>query len=158
MTFKTTVPKALLAALACSLALPQPASAQGVAYPNEASRQLGECIALATSGRDRLVTVRWFATSLGLAPQVSDAIKVDRDAKDQADQEMAALFTRLFTEDCRAEAQVLMEARDGPGIQAAGGRLGQIAMQELMTDPKVLEAMMGYLAHVDPVAFETSAQ
>lgn len=158
MISKTVAPRALLAALACAFALPQPALAQGVAYPNAASRDLGECIALSTTGRDRIVTVRWFATSLGLAPQVSDAIKVDLEEKDKADRDMAALFTRLFTEDCAAEARVLMEANDGPGIQAAGGRLGQIAMQELMTDPKVVEAMMGYLTHIDERAFEAAGQ
>ena len=155
MNWKIFAASTLLAGL---MALPQAAHAQGVAYPNEASRDLGECIALSTTGRDRLVTARWFATSLGMAPQLSDAVKVEPAAKEQSDRDMAALFTRLFTVDCADEARVLMANRDQAGIQAAGGRLGQIAMQDLMSDPKVLESMISYLAYIDPTAIDALAQ
>ena len=144
---------ATMALLAAALAT-VPAAAQGVAYPNEASRQLGECIALSTSGKDRVLTARWFAASLGSAPQVADAVTVDPAAKVEADREMAALFTRLFTQDCAKEAAPLMNSGDMAGIQAAGGRLGQIAMQELMSDPQVLQAMMSYIVYIDQSAFD----
>ena len=149
---------AAFGALAASLSIPQSVSAQGVAYPNEGSRQLGECIARSTTGADRILTARWFAASLGSAPQVSDVVTVDAEIRDQTNREMAALFTRLFTEDCAEMAAPLMKAGDMGGIQAAGGRLGQIAMQELMSDPQVLAVMMGYVAYVDQSAFNKLSQ
>ena len=147
-----------LCAFATTLFAPQSVSAQGIAYPNEGSRQLGECIARSTTGADRILTARWFAASLGSAPQVSDVVTVDAEVRDQTNREMAALFTRLFTEDCAEFSGPLMRSNDMGGIQAAGGRLGQIAMQELMSDPQVMAVMMGYIAYVDQSAFDKLAQ
>ena len=148
----------IAAAVAASALLSQPAQAQmssenAINYPNQASRELSDCIATSTTQNDRLMTARWMAASMGTAPKLRGTVTVDPQAKEDADREMAALFTRLFTEDCVDQAQVLMRAGDTAGIEAAGGRLGLMAMEELMSDPAVLSSMMGYLAYVDFAAF-----
>ena len=150
----------LTAAFGAVLVLVQPvqASAQEIAYPNADSRQLAECIARSTTQSDRILTARWMAAAMGSANKLSDTLTVDPDAKEAADRAMGALFTRLFTVDCAAESQVLMQAGDMEGIQAAGGRLGLMAMQELMTDPDVMSGLMAYLAYVDFAAFARQQQ
>ena len=141
---------ALLGALA--VALPSAASAQEIAYPNEESRALANCIALSTNGRDRILTAQWFAISIGSGSSMEGIVTVNPEGRKKTDAAMGALFTRIFTRDCRAEAAPLFAKGDVNGLQSAGGKLGQIAMTELMNDPLVSASMMGYMAHVDLAA------
>lgn len=137
---------------ALGLAFASGAAAQDIAYPNEESRALANCIALSTNGRDRILTAQWFATSIGSGSSMAGIVTVDPEAKKSTDAAMGALFTRIFTVDCRDQASPLFAKGDTMGLQSAGGKLGQIAMTELMNDPLVREAMFGYMAHVDLAA------
>lgn len=141
---------ALIGALV--LSLPSAVSAQEIAYPTEESRALANCIALSTSGRDRILTAQWFAISVGSASSMEGIVTVNPEARKKSDEAMGELFTRIFTRDCRAQAAPLFARGDVNGLQSAGGKLGQIAMSELMNDPLVSASMMGYLAHVDVAA------
>lgn len=153
----------IAAAIGAFVMLAQPAQAQMssqnmLAYPNEDSRKLADCIASSTTQSDRLLTARWMAAAMGTAAKLQGTVTVDEAAKEEADRGMAALFTRLFTDDCADQAQTLMAAGDMAGIQAAGGRLGLMAMEELMGDPEVLSSLMAYLAFVDFAAFARIAR
>lgn len=125
------------------------AAAQEIAYPNAEAKAMADCVALSTTGRDRLVTARWMAGSIGVASVMTDLVTVDEAKKAEADKQMGALFTRLFAEDCRDEARPLLAENDEAGALAMGGRLGQIAMRELMNDPLVTQSLSGYLKFID---------
>lgn len=153
----------IAAAFGAFVMLAQPAQAQTgpqdmLAYPSEESRNLADCIASSTSSADRLLTARWMAAAMSTAGKLQGTVSVDEAAKENADRGMAALFTRLFTVDCADQAQPLIASGDMAGIQAAGGRLGLMAMEELMTDPEVLSSLMAYLAYVDFAAFARIAR
>lgn len=124
-----------------------------IAMPNEHASRLAQCISLSTTGKDRLVTARWLATSMASAPLLADALSVNTGKKREIDIAMGALFTRLFTVDCRAEAAPLFKNRDTLGIEAASGRLGEIAMKELMSDPVAMVAIVEYAKYADNDAF-----
>lgn len=141
-----------------TLVVPVAASAQEIAYPNEASRDLAQCIALSTTGKDRILTAQWFATSIGAGESMQGVVTINPDAKKAIDKSMGELFTRIFTQDCRAQSAPLLKASDTAGIQSAGGRLGQIAMVELMNDPLVKTSLLDYLIHVDTAAITELAK
>ncbi|WP_108790896.1 hypothetical protein [Erythrobacter sp. Alg231-14] len=145
--------KTILTMIVAAAAIPANAQTQ-IAYPSEQSRALGECLALSSTGRDRIVAMRWMAANIGSSSVMQDIVTVDAEGKVEADRAMAALFTRLFSQDCGEEAAVLMKARDNAGIESAGARLGQIAMQELMGDPAVMQGMTAYVQYIDASAFE----
>jgi hypothetical protein len=142
--------KLALGALALSSA--GAASAQAIAYPSPQSEALGQCVVMSTTGKDRLVAIRWMATAIGSANVMKDAVTVDAAAKDTYDREVAALFSRLLTVDCRDEAKPLVKANDSAGLQAGFGALGRIAMMELMADPSVLSSLTAYVKYADLAA------
>jgi hypothetical protein len=107
-------------------------------------RALQECIRQSTSGRDRITSARWLVSALGSAPQLRDVARIDPDVKRDLDREMAQLFTRLMTVDCLNEAKPVWTSRDPAEMQAAGGSLGEIAMQELFTNPETASAVSAY--------------
>lgn len=150
--------KTFYALAAAGLVLPGAARAQEIAFPNSESRALSECVVLSTSGRDRLVLIRWIAVSIGAAGSMQDAVTVKPGAKEAADRGMGALFTRLFTVDCRKEARPLLEKGDDAGVEAAFGQLGRIAMGELMNDPLVDESLGSFVRYADLEAVEAIAK
>ena len=148
-------PKHIFAGLGAAIALSMGASAHAqsmVASPNPASAALGQCLVGNTTGNDRTLVARWMAASMASSPMMDGLVSVDAAGKDQIDRAMAKLFTRLMAEDGAAEAKVVVKARDQQGMQAAGGRLGEIAMQELMMDPAAMQALLAYAQYIDPAA------
>lgn len=145
--------KTLVAILAATLFGAQAHAQSRMAMPDAASRALGQCLVLKTNGGDRLLVARWLAGAIGAGDATRDMLTVDQADKAAADKGMAALYTRLFTVDCAAEARPLFKARDQAGIEAAGGMLGEIAMRELMNDPKVSAAIGAYAKFIDPAEF-----
>lgn len=143
----------LIGLIAAALISSQAQAQSMVATPDEPSRALGQCLVLKTSGADRLLVVRWLAGAMGAGDATSDVLTVNQAGKTATDQDMAALYTRLMTQDCGAEATPLFKARDQRGIEAAGGMLGEIAMRELMNDPKVAAAIGAYTKFLDPASF-----
>ena len=144
---------------AAAVAFSTPLAAQSmVAAPNEASAKLGQCLVDKTTGSDRTLVARWMAGSMASSPMMEGLVEVDAAAKEQVDRSMAALFARLLTEDCKAQAKVVMQSRDRMGMQAAGGRLGEIAMAELMMDPVSMQALLAYIQYVDPAAMAALAE
>lgn len=144
---------------AAAVAFSTPLAAQSmVAAPNEASAKLGQCLVDKTTGSDRTLVARWMAGSMASSPMMEGLVEVDAAAKEQVDRSMAALFARLLTKDCKAQAKVVMQSRDRMGMQAAGGRLGEIAMAELMMDPVSMQALLAYIQYVDPAAMAALAE
>ena len=124
-------------ALSCS-----PAAAAPAQDPDQAQAQaLGQCFVAKSTGQDRIVVMRWMVAALASAPQLAEVVKVDATRKTEADKGMAALFTRLITVDCAAEAKPLFKNQSGAAFETAGEALGRIAMKELITDPNASSAM-----------------
>jgi hypothetical protein len=142
--------KALVGAGLAAFLLGSQAQAQAVVVPpTAASRALGQCLVLKTTGADRLLIARWLAGAMGMGDATRSLVTIDAAQKALTDQSMGALFTRLFTNDCVEYAAPLAKAQDRVGIEAAGGMLGEIAMRELMSDPKVSAGLFAYMKHVD---------
>ena len=138
-----------LAAAAVSLATAVPASAQLVGQQaSEGAMELGQCVVGVTTGNDRVLVAQWVGSSLAMAPQLERMVTVDAAAKDALDRRMADLFFRLFTQDCVDYARPLVQRGDQVSIQAAFGMLGEVAMQELLTDPRAMAAMTSYIQHI----------
>ena len=154
------IQRMLLSAAACAALslMPVAAKAQTLATPNAASLALGKCLVGKSSGDDRILIARWMGASIAMSPAMKDVVMVDAEAKDAIDREMAVTFTRLMTEECRAEMGALVKAQDAAGIQAASGMLGQMAMQELLRDPATMQALIAYAKYIDSAAMQKLTQ
>lgn len=138
--------KHTLAALAAALLLsPLGASAQ-TAPPDALSR----CFADSTTGKDRKDLARWVFLAMAVHPEIKQYSSPDAaKAADDTDKMMANMVTRLLTESCAQQTQTAFKQGGPAAVQSAFQLLGQLAMQELMSDPKVAASMSSFQKYVD---------
>lgn len=110
---------------------------------------LGQCLADNTSGRDRKDLARWVFLAMAAHPEIKDLSKATPADANGASQATGALFTRLLTQSCAKEARMAMAAGGANALQLAFQTLGQLAMQELMSDGNVAQSMNAIERHVD---------
>jgi hypothetical protein len=122
------------------------ASLPAQAQTSPAAEALAGCLTDNTSGRDRKDLAKWIFMAIGSHPEIASYVSATAEDKDNLNRTAGALFMRLMTEDCTKELQA---ASEGDGIRLGFEQLGKIAMQELMTDPKVNEAMSAIGKYLD---------
>lgn len=146
---------ALTAAGCLSVAISSPASAQLAAgqQASAGAALLGQCVIGSTTGFDRVLVAQWVGSSLATAPQLEGLVTVNEAGKDALDQRLAQLFVRLFTVDCVEEARPLVAANDTQAVQVAFSMLGEVAMGELLSDPRAMAAMTSYVQYIPADAF-----
>lgn len=96
--------------------------------------------------------MRWMATAVLAAPQLSDMASVPQSTRDKADQGAAAVWMRLLTVECLQETKVVMKEDSATGFRVAGEALGRVAMQELMTNTQTQQALSGFTRYLDKAA------
>ena len=97
----------------------------------------GVCLTDNTSGKDRKVLTRWIFLAMVKHPDMralSAATDADHDA---GTRQMAALFERLITADCRREIGAMVSAEGQGSMKIPFEVLGRVAMLELMGNPAV---------------------
>jgi hypothetical protein len=118
-------------------------------WASPAGDALSRCIADSTTGRDRKDLARWVFTAMSAHPEIRDISNVAPGTIDKVSKVTGGLFTKLLTESCPNEVRAAMQS-DGPvAIQAAFHILGQLAMQELMTDNNVVASISVLETYID---------
>jgi hypothetical protein len=142
--------------LTLALGMSGPLSAQTIAgqQASPGAAALGRCVIGMTTGNDRLLISRWIGMGLASAPQLEGLVTVDVEARDMLDRELAALFVRLFTQDCVEETRPLVRAGDQASVQVAFGMLGEIAVGELIRDPRAAAIMSNYVRYIPADTFD----
>ena len=144
-----------LAAIPLSLVVgPVPAQAQQAAPDGDPVAVLSNCIAMKSTGSDRLEFARWIVGALGSSPQVHDVVTVSPATKDKQDRTVAELFTRLMTVDCLTESRAVSKTRGQEGFKAAGGVMGRLAVQELLGNPDASAAMSSFTKYLNDEDFK----
>ena len=119
------------------------------AMAGPAADSLGACLADNTSGKDRKEMARWVFVGMSTHPELESFSKVTDKNRDDLDKVMAAMFTKLVTESCPAQAKTAIE-KEGPiAFQTAFGIIGKLAMQELMSNPEVNSSFTRYTKYLD---------
>ena len=138
-----------LPALALLCALPLPAAAV-----TPETEIFGQCLVGQSNGDDRILLIRWMTLAFAAHPTVQDTVSRDLSKAEEADQQVAALFTALLTERCvnEAKAAVAAEGDAGVAMQKAFEMLGAVASQEAMMASEVSNALGGFIAYVDEAA------
>ena len=121
--------------------------------PNDAEVAAGTlrmCLADNTSGRDRKDLAKWVFFAMAAHPEMKQYADANATAADESSKTMAALVTRLLTQSCAKEVKAAMKTGAGPeAVKLAFKTLGELAMQELMTDKSVQDAMGAFGRYVD---------
>lgn len=131
----------LLICFAIALASP-PAAAQD-------QGALSRCLADNTSGKERKELARWVFLAMAAHPEMKALSAAPPTASEDSSRAVGGIFMRLLTETCVTEARAAVTAGGGLAIQTAFQALGQLAMQELMTDRNVAQSMSAVDRYVD---------
>lgn len=114
------------------------------------------CVADNTTGKDRKDLAQWIFVAMAAHPEIQPFSNIAEGDRDEFDKRMAALATKLITENCRVEAKSAAEKEGSESFNAAFGVLGQLAMQELMSNPAVKSSFFRYTRFLDKAKFDSA--
>jgi hypothetical protein len=114
------------------------------------TQQLSQCLAETTSGKDRKDLARWVFFAMASHPEIKQFTTPSAaGAEAETNKTMADLFTRLLADSCMRQAQAAFKEGGAKAIEIAFQTLGQLAMQELMTNPDVNASMARFEKSLD---------
>ena len=100
-----------------------------------------KCLADSTTGKDRKDLARWLFVAMGAHPDMRAIANMSPTAPQDSSKTAGQLFTKLLTESCPAQAKAAVGVAGSSAMQTSFTVLGQLAMQELMTDKDVAAGM-----------------
>lgn len=114
------------------------------------TQALSQCLADSTSGRDRKDLARWVFFAMAAHPEIKQyAAPAAEQASEEAHKTIAATFTRLLAESCLPQTQAAFKEGGSKAIETAFQTLGQLAMQEIMSNPDVNAGMTRFEKFLD---------
>lgn len=134
------------------------ASAMQLAQAQAPVEALGRCLADSTTGKDRKELARWLFAAMTAHPEMKPLSAATPQDIDAASRTAAAIFTRLLAETCSKEVRNAVQSGGAAAIQSGFQVLGQLAMQELMTNADVGAAMAVLDRHIDKAKVEAALQ
>lgn len=139
-----SVSKSVLAAAALSAGLCFATSSQA----GPAQDALSACLVKSTTPADNVILADWIFAVISLHSSVSSMASISDSQRETLNRNAGVLFTRLVSEDCGPELKAAVEKEGTDAVGEAFGKLGEMAMTDLMSDPKVqagTEAMSAYI-------------
>lgn len=126
----------------------------GLAHAGVYSDDMARCLVSSTSSKDKTDLVRWIFANAALHPDVANVSSVSAEARDKLDRDIAALLERLVTDVCRKQSDEAFRYEGATAFQDSFGVLGQVAMQELMSNKDVANGFQTFAKYLDNAKFE----
>lgn len=109
------------------------------------SDALSKCLLASTSPQDKTELARWIFASAASHPDVSDITCLDDKQRTSIVRKAGELVERLLTVSCRKEFREAVKNEGTSAMEASFTQLGEVAMESLVSDPKV-QKTIGELA------------
>lgn len=109
---------------------------------------LATCLVDTLNGKERKKLAKWIFFSIGSHPEISSYMNANDKDILESDKLIGGLLTRILTEDCPNELKTAYKTNP-LAIQQAFELVGQVAMQELMTNKETIKAITNYSNHAD---------
>ncbi len=113
------------------------------------SDDLSRCLVESSTPSDKSKLVKWMFTSMALHPDVASMSSVTSQQRESANKDAAEMFTKLMTETCVTQAKKAIQYEGPHAIQQGFTVFGQVAGQELFTNPNVAQALAGLEKYMD---------
>ncbi|MES2489669.1 MAG: hypothetical protein V4607_07735 [Pseudomonadota bacterium] len=118
-------------------------------YTDDMSR----CLVSTTSAKDKADLVRWIFAVTALHPEVSSIAAVTEQQRDSLNQTTAKLIERLLTDACLKQTQEAIKYEGNAALQKSFEVLGQVAMQEMISEPSVEAGFAGFTKYLNAEKF-----
>jgi hypothetical protein len=113
------------------------------------SDTLGKCLVRSVTQVEKINLSKWMFFAMGDHPSLEFSFEVSDSNKVSVDKSTADIMTRLMFHACKQEFKDALKYERKSGYQTAFALLGKVAARELMTDPKVTEALGGFVKFMD---------
>ncbi|MGD8992745.1 MAG: hypothetical protein PVI00_14915 [Desulfobacterales bacterium] len=115
---------------------------------NASELDLGTCLVDSLTGKERKNLAKWIYFALAAHPEMSSYSNIKQDDRVKIDKYVGTLVTRLLAEDCASEFKSAQKT-DPLALRKAFELVGQVAMQELMTNQDVKTSITSYIQYAD---------
>ena len=119
-----------------------------VAHAATATDKFATCLVESLNGKERKGLATWIFMSIAAHPEISPFGNVTQADRQRSDEFVGALITRLLVDDCPTQLNAA-NAANHMAIEKAFELVGQVAMQELMTNQDVMVALTNYARFAD---------
>ena len=140
----------MLCGFAAAALAVQAAPASAGLYTDDLTR----CVVDKATDADKLGFIRWMFSAMSAHPGVKDLSASTPEQRAALSKQAGNLITRLLTEDCRPQTVTALKYEGAGAITGSFEVLGKVAMQGLMSDPSVQQAMNGLQSPENDKKFE----
>lgn len=109
---------------------------------------LGTCMIDNLNGKERKALAKWIFFAMAAHPEINTYSNASTKDLNDSDQNIGVLITRLLTVNCPEQLKSANDS-DPLALQKSFELVGQVAMQELMTNQQVMSALTGYSEYTD---------
>jgi len=125
------------------------AGGASTAWAQTAPENLSKCLADNTTGKERKDLARWIFAAMAAHPEMKSMSSATAADVEASTRQAAAIFTKLLAETCSKEVKAAVDAGGAAALESGFQMLGQLAMQELMTNPQVAGTLGSIEKYVD---------
>ena len=118
-------------------------------YAGPYTDDLTKCVIESTTKTDRIEFIKWMFVAISKHPAVKSLSSVSEEQIRDANEKVAKLFMRLLTDSCKEKAERAIKYEGQIAIKASFQMLGQVAGQELFTDPAVATSLSNLDKYID---------
>lgn len=117
-------------------------------FAQSATEAFATCLTDSLSGKERKDLASWIFFAMAAHPRIEQYATIPEAARVQQDKEIGTLITRLLAENC--PAQLVQAQQENPeALRMAFEMVGKVAMEELMSNNNVSQAIAAYANYVD---------
>lgn len=110
---------------------------------------LSKCLVKNTSAADKSALVQWMFFAMALNSNVASLTAIPESRRIEVDKSMASLLERLLADSCATETQAAVKYEGSNAIGESFKLLGQVATQEMMTDPAVAQGIGNFAKYLN---------
>lgn len=119
------------------------------AHAGEYVDAMNHCIENSVTKQEKAGLARWFVASLARHPAMSGITSVSAEKKDELDKAVGQMNNRILAVACAKELKDVVRMEGVAGAKTSFVYLGQLAMQEVMTNPEVVAGMSSTEKYID---------
>ena len=121
----------------------------GVAMAGPYSEKLSQCIADSATAQDKAHFMKWLFSAIAASKEVKPYVNITPAQLDQIYRDAAGALMRLMSQSCSSELSLAFRNEGAEATAGAFESLGEVAADQLFSDPDVDENMDGLLEYLD---------
>ena len=102
-----------------------------------------------TTGKERKEMAIWVFMAMASHPELKGLSKISETDREKTYQALGGTVNKLLAQSCVEQTRSALKLDGMEAIKSAFGLLGQLAMQELMSNPEVGASFAGFERYVD---------